>query len=305
MKKDLLAISDLTTSDIVTLLNLAIKLKFQQESGEAHQILSGKTLAMIFTKSSTRTRVSFETGMYQLGGHALNLSGGELQLGRGETIEDTAKVLSRYVDGIMIRTYSHSDVEELAKYASIPVINGLTDDHHPCQVLADMLTIIEHKGKLDGITVAYVGDGNNVANSLLQAAALAGFNLNVATPPDFAPCPTIVQWVQKTAQSSGAVIKLTNDPVAAVSGADVVYTDTWVSMGQEADKATRVKAFEGFQVDSALFAKAKPDAIFMHDLPAYRGFEVSDEVMAHERSVIYDQAENRLHAQKAVLAALL
>jgi ornithine carbamoyltransferase len=260
---------------------------------------------MIFQKSSTRTRVSFEVGMYQLGGSALFLSTNDLQIGRGEPIKDTARVLSRYLDGIMIRTYSHADVEELAEYADIPVINGLTDDYHPTQIIADLITIQEHKGKLEGIKFAYVGDGNNMTHSLMIGCAKVGMDVTVACPDGYMPNPEIVALAQGYAAESGGSVTVMHDPKEAVAGVDVVYTDTWASMGQEAEKEIRKKAFAGYQVDDAMMALAKPDAIFMHCLPAYRGMEVTDEVIESPQSVVFDEAENRLHAHKAIMASVM
>lgn len=300
--KDLLALYALTKAEIMEILQVAADLKAKQKQGVAHPILAGKTLAMIFTKSSTRTRVSFEVAMYQLGGYPLFLSGQELQLGRGETIADTARVLSRYVDGIMIRTFAHADVEELARYADIPVINGLTDLNHPCQILADFQTIIEHKGKLAGLKLAYVGDGNNVCHSLLNGCAKVGMHISVATPSGYEPSPEIVALAQKDAEASGAVIELTEDPALAVKDADVIYTDVWASMGQEAEHAERLKIFRPYQVNAQLAGGARPDYLFLHCLPAHRGEEVAAEVIDGPNSAVFDEAENRLHAQKAVLA---
>ncbi len=303
--KDFLQVADLNKRQIMELLELAAKLKAENKQGTTHHILKGKTLAMIFAKSSTRTRVSFEVGMYQLGGHALCLNSNDLQLGRGETIYDTANVLSRYCDGVMIRTFSHAEVEELAKYASVPIINGLTDDHHPCQAMADLLTMQEAFGDITKIKLAYIGDGNNVANSLLQAAAITGMEIAIATPPAYAVCKEIVDGALTYLSESGAKVSFTNDPKEAVASADVVYTDTWISMGQDSEKQQRIAAFKGFTVDAALMKLAKPTSIFMHDLPAYRDFEVTDEVMVAPYSRIFDQAENRMHAQKAVMATLM
>ncbi len=300
--KDLLALYALTREEINEILRVAADLKAKQKQGISHPVLAGKTLAMIFTKSSTRTRVSFEVAMYQLGGCPLFLSGSELQLGRGETIADTARVLSRYVDGIMIRTFAHSDVEELAKYADVPVINGLTDLNHPCQVLADFQTIIERKGKLEGLKLAYVGDGNNVCHSLLNGCAKMGMHISVAAPKGYEPDRNIVELAVADAKASGAVIKITEDPVQAVKDADVIYTDVWASMGQEEEHAERLKIFRPYQVSSELVMGAKPDYIFLHCLPAHRGEEVAEEVIDGPNSAIFDEAENRLHAQKAVLA---
>ena len=287
------------------MVSLGIDLKAKQKAGIPTPILEGKTLGMIFQKSSTRTRVSFEVGMYQLGGSALFLSTNDLQIGRGEPIKDTARVLSRYLDGIMIRTYSHADVEELAEYADIPVINGLTDDYHPTQIIADLITIQEHKGKLEGIKFAYVGDGNNMTHSVMIGCAKVGMDVTVACPDGYMPNPEIVALAQGYAAESGGSVTVMHDPKEAVKGVDVVYTDTWASMGQEAEKEIRKKAFAGYQVDDALMALAKPDAIFMHCLPAYRGMEVTDEVMESAQSVVFDEAENRLHAHKAIMASVM
>ncbi|MDF2683952.1 MAG: argF [Brevibacillus sp.] len=303
--KDLLRIDEFNGEELMELLHLAAHIKQLQKLGQPFQPLQGKTLGMIFDKASTRTRVSFEVGMYQLGGMGMFLSGKELQLGRGEPISDTAKVLSRYVDAIMIRTFSHSYVEELAEHASIPIINGLTDLYHPCQALADMLTIWEHKGKLQGIKLAYVGDGNNVANSLVLAAVLLGMDVRVATPAGYEMDSAIVQKANEYAQQSGGKMMVTTDPAEAVADADAVYTDVWTSMGFEAENEVRMKAFENYQVNENLVAHADPNYLFLHCLPAHRGEEVTAGVIDGARSFIFDQAENRLHAQKAILAALV
>lgn len=303
--KHLISLHDITNEEFEQILTLAGKLKAETKAGISHHLLKGKTLAMIFTKSSTRTRISFETGMYQLGGHPMFLSGNDMQLGRGESIYDTANVMSRFVDGIMIRTYDHKDVEDLAKYGSVPVINGLTDLLHPCQALADFLTIYEHKGKLKGLKLAYVGDGNNVAHSLLYAAAKAGMDISVATPKGYECNAEIVENAKSDAKSTGANIVTTYDPVEAVKNADVLCTDTWTSMGQEAEKAERVKIFSPYQLNSELAKHAKEDYIFIHCLPAYRGYEVTEDIIDGPQSVIFDEAENRLHAQKAVMAMLM
>lgn len=302
---DFLSLHDLSQDELLALLDLADRLKAENKAGIAHPHLAGKTLGMIFSKSSTRTRVSFEVGMYQLGGHALFLSSHDIQLGRGESIADTARVLSRYLDGIMIRTFNHSDVLELAAQSSIPVINALTDLLHPCQVLADLQTIREEKGRLKGLKLAYIGDGNNMANSLMHGCAKVGMDIAVATPEDFLPDIQCINNAKQSAALSGSKLSLTLDPKAAVAGADVVYTDTWVSMGMESEKAQRVQQFAGFTVDQELMALAKPDAIFLHCLPAYRGYEVTDEVIEGPQSRIFDEAENRLHAQKAVMLTLI
>ncbi len=303
--KDLISLHDLTAEEVSDLLKLGLKLKKELKEGIPHPILKGKTLGMIFTKSSTRTRVSFEVGMTQLGGYPLFLSSNDIQLGRGETIHDTAKVLERYLDGIMIRTYAHSDVLELAKEASIPVINALTDLLHPCQVLADLMTAYEHKGKLEGLKLAYIGDGNNMAHSLMYGCAKAGLNCAIATPDGYQCDREVVSDATEDFKKSGKTLLLTEDPFEAIYDADVVYTDTWVSMGQEEEKAQRQEAFKAYQVNKELFKNAKDDAIFMHCLPAYRGFEVTEDVIDGAHSVIFDEAENRLHAQKAVMATLM
>lgn len=303
--KDFLTLKDFTGQEILDMVNLGIDLKAKLKAGIPTPILAGKSLGMIFQKSSTRTRVSFEVGMYQLGGQALFLSSNDLQIGRGEPIQDTARVLSRYLDAILIRTYSHQEVEQLAQYADIPVINGLTDDFHPTQVIADLITIQEHKGHLKGIKFAYVGDGNNMTHSLMIGGAKTGMDVMVACPENYMPNPEIVALAQRYAAEYGGSVTVIHDPKEAIAGADVVYTDTWASMGQEAEKEVRKKAFAGYQVDSAMMALAKPDAIFMHCLPAYRDWEVTDEVMESAQSVVFDEAENRLHAHKAILATFV
>lgn len=300
-----ISIHDITIDEFHHLIDLGLKLKKEKKQGIPHPILKGKTLAMIFTKSSTRTRVSFETGMYQLGGFPMFLSSNDIQLGRGESIYDTANVLSRFVDGIMIRTYDHQDVLDLAKYGTVPVINGLTDLLHPCQVMADLMTVYEHKGKLEGLKLAYIGDGNNMTHSLLYGCAKAGMDISVATPKNYEPDAEIVANAKEDAKQTGSNIVVTYDPVEAISGADVVCTDTWVSMGQEAEKAERIKVFGDYQINADMFAKSKDDSIFIHCLPAYRGYEVTEDVIDGPRSVIFDEAENRLHAQKAVMAAVM
>ncbi len=306
MDKDFLTIHDLAPDDVEAALDLAAHLKAMQQGGVPHRYLEGRTLGMIFEKSSTRTRVSFEVGMYQLGGSALFLSSHDTQLGRGEPIRDTARVLSRYLDGIMIRTYAHETAEELAAWATIPVINALTDLLHPCQVMADLLTMREHKGKdLSALKVAFVGDGNNMANSYLYGAAKTGMTLAVATPKTHQPDKTVVKNAMKDAKETGAKLLLTNDPAEAVKGADVVVTDTWASMGQEAEHDERKKIFSPYQVNKALMKKADRRAIVMHCLPAYRGEEITDEVFEANADVIFDEAENRLHAQKAIMTLLM
>lgn len=303
--KDLISLHDLTAEEVSNLLKLGLKLKKELKEGTPHLILKGKTLGMIFTKSSTRTRVSFEVGMTQLGGYPLFLSSNDIQLGRGETIHDTAKVLERYLDGIMIRTFAHSDVVELANEANIPVINALTDLLHPCQVLADLMTVYEHKGRLEGLKFAYIGDGNNMAHSIMYGCAKAGLNCAIATPYNYQCERSVVSEARDDFRASGKSLIITEDPIEAIYDADVVYTDTWVSMGQEEEKAERQRAFKAYQVNKKLFAHAKDDAIFMHCLPAYRGFEVTEDIIDGPNSVIFDEAENRLHAQKAVMATLM
>ncbi len=303
--KHLLTLHDWSTEEILETLDLADELKYKQKNGIEHHILKGKTLGMIFTKSSTRTRVSFEVGMYQLGGSALFLSSNDIQLGRGETIYDTANVLSRFLDGIMIRTYKQSDVEDLAKYGQIPIINGLTDLVHPCQILADFQTIREHKGKLSGLKLAYIGDGNNMAHSLLYGGAKVGMEIAIATPKQYECDPEVVKNALKDAKATNTKLTLTNDPIEAIKDADIVYADTWVSMGQESEKAEKVKVFADYQINKELFSYAKSDAIFLHCLPAYRGYEVTEDVIDGPNSVIFDEAENRLHAQKAVMVKLM
>ena len=303
--KDLLTVKDLKLTEIEELFELALKLKKELKAGVEHKILAGKSLGMIFAKSSTRTRVSFEVGIYQLGGQGIFLSSNDIQLGRGETIEDTTKVLSRYVDGIMIRTFAHSDVEELAEHATIPIINGLTDDYHPCQALTDLLTIKEYKGELKGLKMTYVGDGNNMAHSLLLAAAKVGMDISIACPQNYQPDEEVVAATKEIAQDSGSMVEITSDILAASEDADVLYTDVWASMGDEDEMEERQEAFTKYQVNSEVMSVAKADAIFLHCLPAHRGEEVTAEVIDGEQSVVFDQAENRLHMQKAIMAKLM
>jgi len=305
MKKDLLAISDLTSRELDDVLKLSESLKKLRKEGRIHQPLKGKSLGMIFEKSSTRTRVSFEVGMYQLGGQALFLSANDLQIGRGEPVADTARTLSRYLDGIMIRTFAQATVEELARHASIPVINGLTDLHHPCQALADLFTIREKRGKLKGLKFSYVGDGNNMAHSLIEACVKAGMHVSLACPPGYEPDAGIMREAKLAAAQTGSEVRLSNDPGKAVTNADIVYTDVWASMGQESEHAKRVNAFRGYQVDAKLMKLADPKALVMHCLPAHRGEEIAAEVIDGPQSVVFDQAENRLHTQKAVLEMLM
>lgn len=303
--RNYLTLKDYSADEIKYLIQLSIDIKKKEKNGERDHPLQGKSLAMIFQKSSTRTRVSFEVGMYQLGGTALFLSPKELQMGRGETIGDTARVLSRFVDGIMIRTYEQAEVEELAMCSSIPIINGLTDSYHPTQALADMMTILEHKGKLDGIKMAYVGDGNNMANSLMIVGAKLGMEVRIGAPKGYEPEEEMIKDAKAIAEECGGKIIITNDPEEAVKDVDVIYTDTWVSMGQEDDRAKKIKHFENFQVNGDLLKLADKEAIVLHCLPAHRGEEITDEVMDGPQSVVFDEAENRLHAHKGILAALL
>lgn len=298
--KHLLKMSDLTAKEITGILNLADQLKYDCKHGIPHTYLQGKTLGMIFQKASTRTRVSFEVGMYQLGGSALFLSSHDLQIGRGEPIEDTARVLSRYLDGIMIRTYKQQEVEDLARFGSVPVINGLTDYAHPCQVLADLMTVREHKGALEGLKFCYVGDGNNMANSLIAGCLTMGMKVSIACPKGFEPAHDVLEAAKK----HGDMFHLTHNIYEAADEADVVYTDVWASMGQESEAITRRKAFKGYQVNDDLLKVAAHDVMVLHCLPAHRGEEITAEVI-DEHGEIYDQAENRLHAQKAVLVTLM
>ncbi len=303
--KDLVEIQDLTLEEIYQIFELSASLKLKLYSGEPHKLLEGKTLGMIFAKPSTRTRVSFEVGIYQLGGIGMYFGPNDLQLRRGETIADTARVLSRYLDGIMIRTFSHQDVIDLAKYASIPVINGLTDLHHPCQVLADLFTILEKKRKLEGLKLAYVGDGNNMAHSLLQGCSKVGMDISISTPEGYEPQKEIVNQAIENAKYFGSKVEVVKNPVDAVKNADIVYTDVWASMGQEAEAEERKKKFMPYQVNPELVKHAKDDYLFMHCLPAHRGEEVVDEVADSVNSVIFDEAENRLHVQKAIMALVM
>jgi len=296
-----LTLLDITPEEARHILARAAELKAMQKAGTPHRTLAGKTLAMIFDKASTRTRVSFETGMYQLGGHALFLHSGSTQLGRGEPIEDSARVISSMVDGVMIRTFAQENIQQFAKYSSVPVINGLTDLTHPCQILTDVFTYQEHRGDIAGKTVAWIGDGNNMAHSWINGAVSFGYKLNIACPEGYCPDEKMLA----AAHALNAEIVLANDPLAAARNADLVTTDVWASMGQEDEQATREKAFAGFQVSADVMAEAKPDALFMHCLPAHRGEEVAAEVIDGPQSVVWDEAENRLHAQKALLEFLL
>jgi len=302
-KRDFISVRDLSKEEFDHLFELAKDVKANPE--KYRDALPGKTLAMIFQKSSTRTRVSFEVGIYQLGGLGLYLSASDLQLGRGETIADTARVLSRYVDGIMARTYAHQDVLDLAEYSTVPVINGLTDLLHPCQAMADYFTIMEWKGETKGRKIVYIGDGNNVCHSLLLTAPKARMDITVVSPSGFFPKPEIVKMAEEEAKEMGTKIEITEDIDAGVKDADVIYTDVWVSMGQEDQKAVKLAKLKPYQVNPALMKKAKPDAIFMHCLPAHRGEEVVDEVIDSEQSAVWDEAENRLHMQKAIMLWLM
>ncbi|MFJ7752323.1 ornithine carbamoyltransferase [Peribacillus muralis] len=303
--KDFLTMKESTPAAIADLLKLAQTIKGKLQAGEEYTPLKGKTLGMIFEKSSTRTRVSFEVGMMQLGGHALFLSGNDLQIGRGESISDTAKVLSEYIDGIMIRTFEHEKIMELAENASIPVINGLTDLAHPCQVLADFLTIIEIKGQLKGLKMSYIGDGNNVANSLMVGCAKMGMDFSIGCPEDYKPDEKVVNYAQKVAESTGSNIVVTSSAQDAIHNADIVYSDVWTSMGQEIENGIRLEAFKDYQINNELVKQAKSDYLFMHCLPAHREEEVTGEVIDGPNSVVFHQAGNRLHAQKAVLVDLM
>ena len=299
--KHLLKLLDLSKEEIIGILNLADQLKYENKNGIEHKLLKGKTLGMIFQKSSTRTRVSFETGMYQLGGQALFLSNRDLQIGRGEPVQDTARVLSRYIDGIMIRTFEQKEVEDLAQYGSIPVINGLTDFCHPCQVLADLMTIREHKGRLEGLKLTYIGDGNNMANSLIVGGLKVGMTVAIACPDDYRPDPSVHEF----AKEYGDKFIMTSDIQAAAKDADVLYTDVWTSMGEEAESEKRKKAFAGYQINDAVMAVAKSDAMVQHCLPAHREEEITAKVFEAHADEIFDEAENRLHAQKAVMVKVM
>lgn len=302
MTKHFLALHDYSKAELDAMLEMAADLKGKQRRGVPHRLLDGRTVALIFEKASTRTRVSFEVGVFQLGGHGLFMSSGNSQMGRGEPIKDTARVMARYCDGVMIRTYGQEIVEEFARYSDVPVINGLTDLFHPCQIMADLQTVIERKGGYQGLVFAWVGDGNNMANTWIEAAAIFGFDLLLACPAGYEPDRQVMLWAQEKAPGR---ISLTADPKVAVAGADVINTDVWASMGQEAEQKEREKAFAGYCVDDALMSLAKPDAIVLHCLPAHRGEEISDSVIEGENSVVWDEAENRLHIQKAIMATLI
>lgn len=299
--KHLLKMLDLSNEEILDILNLADQLKYENKNGIEHHILKGKTLGMIFQKSSTRTRVSFETGMYQLGGQALFLSNRDLQIGRGEPVQDTARVLSRYLDGIMIRTFEQKEVEDLAKYGSIPVINGLTDFCHPCQVLADLMTIREFKGRFEGLKMCYIGDGNNMANSLIVGGLKVGMEVSIACPKDYQPAAEVLEF----AKSYGDKFSMTDVPLEAAKDADVLFTDVWTSMGEEAETEKRKIAFKGYQINDDIMAVAKADAMVQHCLPAHREEEITEKVFEAHANEIFEEAENRLHAQKAVMVKVM
>lgn len=302
MARHFLALHDFSKEELDSLLVFAKDLKDKQKQGIPHRLLDGKTVALIFEKSSTRTRVSFEVGVFQLGGHGLFMPSGNSQMGRGEPIKDTARVMARYCDGVMIRTFGQEIVTEFAEYSGVPVINGLTDLFHPCQIMADLQTVIEHKGSYDGLKFAWVGDGNNMANTWIEAAAILGFDLTLACPKGYEPDAAVMAWAKSRASSR---IVLTEDPREAVREADVLNTDVWASMGQEAEQQKREKAFKGYCLDDALLALAKPDCIVLHCLPAHRGEEITDSVIESRNSVVWDEAENRLHIQKAIMARLI
>lgn len=299
--KHLLKMLDLSKEEILDILNLADQLKYENKNGIEHHILKGKTLGMIFQKSSTRTRVSFETGMYQLGGQALFLSNRDLQIGRGEPVQDTARVLSRYLDGIMIRTFEQKEVEDLAKYGSIPIINGLTDFCHPCQVLADLMTIREFKGRFEGLKMCYIGDGNNMANSLIVGGLKVGMEVSIACPKDYQPAAEVLEF----AKGYGDKFSMTDVPLEAAKDADVLFTDVWTSMGEEAETEKRKIAFKGYQINDDIMAVAKADAMVQHCLPAHREEEITEKVFETHANEIFEEAENRLHAQKAVMVKVM
>ena len=303
--KDLISIHDLSVGEVATILDVSRKLKKKLKLGEPHEYLKGKTLAMIFSKASTRTRVSFETGFHQLGGHPIYMTESTSQIGRGEPVKDTARVLSRFVDGIMLRPFSHAAVKELADYATVPVINGLTDLLHPCQALTDMFTIMEYKDVLKGRKLVYVGDGNNMAHSLMFACAKVGMNMVCASPKGYQPDPQVVAQAKIDAAVTGCTIKVQEDMFDAVKGADVLYTDVWTSMGEEAEREKRMKDLHDYQINQELLDAARPDAMVLHCLPAHRGEEITDEVIEGSHSAVFDQAENRLHVQKAIMALLM
>ena len=301
MKNDLLKMADLSKEDIIDILNLASQLKYERKNGIEHKLLAGKSLGMIFQKASTRTRVSFETGMYQLGGQALFLSSRDLQIGRGEPVQDTARVLSRYLDGIMIRTFAQKEVEDLAEYADIPIINGLTDYCHPCQVLADLLTVREFKGGFDGLKMCYIGDGNNMANSLIVGGLTVGMKVSIACPSDYQPDKTVLDFTK----GYDGMFEMTTEPLKAAQNADVIFTDVWASMGQEGEAEKRRIAFNGYQINAEIMDAAAKNAMVQHCLPAHRGEEITADVFEAHAKEIFEEAENRLHAQKAVMVKLM
>ena len=303
--RDFLRVHDWDPGELLSLLDLADRLKARQRERVAHRVLEGRTLGMIFQKPSTRTRVSFEVGISQLGGTGLYLAAGDLQLGRGETIKDTARVLSRYLDAIMIRTFRQADVDELAEHADVPVINGLTDEFHPCQALADVMTIREQLGTFEDVRVVYVGDGNNVCHSLMVACAKLGMDFTAAVPEGYEPDDEVVSWAQDAAAASGASVRVTHDPRAAAEGADVLYTDVWTSMGQDEERERRLRDLAGFGIDEGLVSLASERAIVLHCLPAHYGEEITEDVLYGPRSAVWDQAENRLHSQKALMALVI
>ena len=303
--RDFLRVNDWAADELVVVLDLADRLKARQRERVEHKHLEGRTLGMIFQKPSTRTRVSFEVGIFQLGGVGLYLAAGDLQLGRGETIKDTARVLSRYLDGLMIRTFAQSDVDELAEHADIPVINGLTDEFHPCQALADVMTIRERLGELEGVRVTYLGDGNNVCSSLMVACAKLGMNFTAATPEGYEPDEKVVGWAHAAAEASGGSVELRHDARSAAEGADVLYTDVWTSMGQDEEREQRVIDLAGYRINDELVGLASERAIVLHCLPAHYGEEITEEILYGPRSAVWDQAENRLHAQKALMALII
>jgi ornithine carbamoyltransferase len=302
MTRHFLSLHEYTKAELDGIITLARELKEKQKQRLPHRLLDGKTVALIFEKSSTRTRISFEVGVFQLGGHGLFIASGTSQMGRGEPIKDTARTIARYCDGVMIRTFGQEIVEEFARYSDVPVINGLTDLFHPCQIMADLMTVIEHRGVCQGLKFAWVGDGNNMANTWIEAAAIFGFDLALACPEGYQPDAGVLAWAGKMAPGR---ISLTRDPRQAVKGADVLNTDVWASMGQEAEQKEREKAFSGFCLDDELTALAKPDHIVLHCLPAHRGEEISDSVIEGKNSLVWDEAENRLHVQKAIMAKLI
>jgi len=302
MTRHFLALHDFSKQELDAMLALAADLKKKQKNGISHRLLEGKTLAMIFEKASTRTRISFEVGIFQLGGHGLFISSANSQMGRGEPIKDSARVMARYCDGVMIRTFGQQIVDEFAQYSSVPVINGLTDLFHPCQIMADLQTVIEHKGRYQGLKFAWVGDGNNMANTWIEAAALFGFDLTLACPQGYRPDREVWEWAQK---QGTARITITDDPAEALRNADVINTDVWASMGQETEQKQREVAFQGYCVNDQLLSVAKSDCIVLHCLPAHRGEEISDSVIEGNHSVVWDEAENRLHIQKAIMATLM